>query len=113
MNQFKDLYAVLGVTSTAPQEVIRAAYRAMARLHHPDVSKHRASEQSMMADINQAYEVLCCPQRRREYDLCLKKSNRPSATKSAHEYRGVHTSFDYPATVLTTYDHRGRLSAYA
>jgi DnaJ-class molecular chaperone len=113
MEEFKDLYAVLGVTSAAPHEVIRAAYRAMARLHHPDVNKRGVNEPSMMAYINKAYEILSCPQRRREYDLSLNQANRLSATKSAHEYRGVHTSFDYPATVLTTYDHRGRLRAYA
>jgi DnaJ-class molecular chaperone len=113
MHEFKDLYAVLGVTSTAPYEVVRAAYRVMARLHHPDVNKKATSAQSRMAHINKAYEVLSCPQRRREYDLSLKHTNRQFETNSTHEHRGAYTSFDYPAHVLTTYDHRGRLHAYA
>ena len=112
MNEFNDFYAVLGVTSTAPYEVIRAAHRAIARLHHPDLSKNTKDEQSSMAYINRAYELLSCPQRRREYDLSLKQTQRQFDTKRPHEHRGSPTSFDYPTGVLTTYDHRGRLNSY-
>ena len=105
MEEFKDLYAVLGVAPIAPQEVIRAAYRAMARLHHPDVNK-ASDESTRMAYINKAYAVLSCPQSRREYDRSLTLNRQI-------ESRRVNKRFDYPAVVLTTYDHRGRLHAYA
>jgi len=44
MTEERDPYAVLGVPSTANQEDVAAAYRAKARLHHPDVSLERDAE---------------------------------------------------------------------
>ena len=111
MDRFKDLYAVLGVASTAPHEVVRAAYRVMAKLHHPDVNIQMADNAHKMARINQAYEVLSCPLRRREYDHWVAQSQRPFTAK--HFVDDQNTRFKYSDTVLTTYDHRGRLHAHA
>ena len=109
MNELNDLYSVLNVSSGAPHEVIRAAYRVMAKLHHPDTTKGGADDSSRMALINKAYEVLSCPLRRLEYD----QAQREFASKRLHNCRNTHRSFDYPTTVLMTYDHRGRLHTYA
>ena len=62
-----DLYKVLNVDSGADAEVIRAAYRALARRDHPDVSSHPAAS-SKMAELNAAFEVLGDAERRAEYD---------------------------------------------
>lgn len=112
MVELQNHYAVLGVTSNAPSEIIRAAYRVMARLHHPDVNKHPSNDPSMMTSINQAYEVLSCPQRRREYDLSLNKLKNYASITREDAYRNVHSNIEYSKPVLTTYDHRGRLHSY-
>ena len=112
MEGFKDLYATLGVASTAPHEVIRAAYRVLAKLHHPDVNTQTTDNAIQMACINQAYAVLSCPQRRREYDQCIEQAQKQLATKRGFAHQNTAARFNFPTTVLTTYDHRGRLHAY-
>src|SRR5689334_3380421 len=59
-----DHYAVLQVDPTADAEVIRAAYRVLARRHHPDAG----GSASRMAQINEAWSVLGNARRRRVYD---------------------------------------------
>lgn len=69
------LYDSLKVTPDAPVEVIRAAYRALAALYHPD--RHTGEQQAQqashdeMAAINAAYTVLADPERRADYDAQL------------------------------------------
>ena len=62
----KDLYAVLGVTPRASEKEIRSAHRALAKKLHPD-SGEGASEEKFRA-IQDAYEVLSDPAKRRSYD---------------------------------------------
>ena len=62
-----DLYKVLNVDPSADAEVIRAAYRALARRDHPDVSGDPAAS-SKMAELNAAFEVLGDSERRAVYD---------------------------------------------
>lgn len=62
-----DPYQVLGVDHAAEPETVAAAYRALARRHHPDVSPHHDAERRM-ADINAAWAVLRDRERRVAYD---------------------------------------------
>ena len=66
--QFKDYYAVLGVTKTATQDEIRKAFRKLARTHHPDVAKDKKTAESKFKEINEANEVLSDPEKRKRYD---------------------------------------------
>jgi curved DNA-binding protein CbpA len=59
-----DLYRLLQVDPAADLEVIQAAYRVLARRHHPD---HSGSDE-MMKQLNAAWEVLGDKSRRAEYD---------------------------------------------
>jgi curved DNA-binding protein CbpA len=62
-----DLYKVLNVDPGADAEVIRVAYRALARRDHPDVSADPAASRKM-AELNVAFEVLGDAERRAVYD---------------------------------------------
>jgi curved DNA-binding protein len=68
--QFKDYYEILGVPRTASRDDIRKAFRALARKHHPDMVKPRekAQAEAKFKEINEAYEVLNDPEKRRRYD---------------------------------------------
>ena len=66
--QFKDYYAILGVSKTATQDEIRKAFRKLARVHHPDVAKDKKAAETKFKEINEANEVLSDPEKRQRYD---------------------------------------------
>jgi curved DNA-binding protein len=66
--EFKDYYATLGVTKTASDEDIKKAFRKLARKYHPDVAKDKKAAEERFKEINEAYEVLSDPAKRRKYD---------------------------------------------
>src|ERR1041384_4312421 len=65
---FKDYYSSLGVAKTASQKEIKAAYRKLARKHHPDVNQGDKSAEGRFKEINEAYEVIGDPEKRKKYD---------------------------------------------
>lgn len=70
-------YDTLKVTQDAPVEVIGAAYKALARLYHPD--KNTTTEAVLiMQNINAAYKILSDPLKRAEHDLWIKTHERRS-----------------------------------
>ena len=64
---FKDYYAILGVSKTASQDEIQHAYRKLARQYHPDINKEPEAE-NRFKEIGEAYEVLKDPEKRQKYD---------------------------------------------
>jgi curved DNA-binding protein CbpA len=64
---FKDYYAILGVSKTASQDEIQRAYRKLARQYHPDINKESEAE-NRFKEIGEAYEVLKDPEKREKYD---------------------------------------------
>ena len=65
--EYKDYYKIMGVGRDASQDEIKRAYRKLARKYHPDVSKETDAE-ARFKEVNEAYEVLKDPQKRKAYD---------------------------------------------
>src|SRR5438046_10241576 len=66
--QQKDYYGLLGVKKTASQDDIRKAFRKLARKYHPDVNPNDKTSESKFKEVNEAYEVLGDPEKRKKYD---------------------------------------------
>ena len=66
--QFKDYYEVLGVPRTASEDEIKKSFRKLARQYHPDVAKTKKGAEEKFKEINEAYEVLSDPAKRKKYD---------------------------------------------
>ena len=75
--QFRDYYETLGVTKTASEDEIRSAFRKLARKYHPDVAKDKKAAEEKFKQINEAYEVLSDPEKRRKYDDLGANWNQP------------------------------------
>ena len=66
--EFKDYYKILGVKPDASEKEIKSAFRRLARKYHPDVNPNDPQAEERFKEINEAYEVLSDPEKRRKYD---------------------------------------------
>ena len=64
----QNYYELLGVGKTASEKEIKSAYRKMARKLHPDVNPNNERAQDQFKKVNEAYEVVGDPSRRKDYD---------------------------------------------
>jgi curved DNA-binding protein CbpA len=87
-----DLYEILGLTRDADEEDLRSAYRKLARQCHPDAGESGNAER--FRTLNEAYETLRDPARRKEYDRTHFPPVEPLAGPAAY---GAPLPPRYPA----------------
>jgi hypothetical protein len=94
-------YDNLKVTRNAPPEVIRAAYRSLSQKYHPDLNLGRPDAERVMKLINQAYEVLSDPAKRKEHDRWIAREEssppppaNPQTTAASEPRRGQGFTVD-------------------
>jgi curved DNA-binding protein len=86
--EFKDYYRTLGVPKTATEEEIRKAFRKLAREYHPDVAKNKDVAEEKFKEINEAYEVLGDPEKRKKYDSLGANWNQQGGFQPPPGWRG-------------------------
>jgi len=82
------LYDTLGVSKSASADEIKKAYRKLARQHHPDANPGDASAEERFKEVQQAYDVLSDPEKRKQYDRFGTQNGRPGAP-------GPNVNFDF------------------
>jgi len=65
----KNFYDILGVNRNATEDEIKKAYRTLAKKYHPDVNPGNKEAETRFKEINEAYEVLSNPQKKKQYDM--------------------------------------------
>jgi curved DNA-binding protein CbpA len=102
--QFIDYYAALQVWPTASEEIIKKAYFSLAKLYHPDISSQDGvGQKDSDVDfkmINEAYQVLIDPVKRREYDEKFKRLGRKGHGKREADKRSAKLAFEQAKTAM-------------
>ena len=65
----EDFYSILGVDRNASEDAIKSAYRKLAMQHHPDKNPGDKAAEEMMKKLNQAWDTLGDPAKRKAYDV--------------------------------------------
>ena len=78
----RDYYETLEVERTASEAKVRDAFRKLAREYHPDVNPDNQEAERRFKEINEAYQVLGDPAKRRQYDEdCVQRARRAAQEK--------------------------------
>ena len=86
--QFRDYYETLGVSKTASEDEMKSAFRKLACKYHPDVAKDKKEAEEKFKQINEAYEVLSDPEKRRKYDQLGENWNQPGGFQPPPQWGG-------------------------
>lgn len=82
-----DHYAILGLDRRCTLEQIRAAYRLLAKRHHPDVNGNSPEALARTQELNLAHEVLSDPHRRAAYDRELAAASKAAEQPVRHRQK--------------------------
>lgn len=85
---YKDYYKTLGVSRDANEKDIKHAYRKLARQYHPDFNPDDEAAEEKFKELNEAYEVLSDPEKRKLFD-------QVGSDWSAWQRRGGGSSDDF------------------
>ena len=81
----KDYYNLLGIPKNAADKDVKAAYRRLARKYHPDVNPGDKSAEARFKEINEAFEVLSDPDKRKKFDQYGSDSENAEAFARARQ----------------------------
>jgi DnaJ-class molecular chaperone len=102
--EYKDYYKILNVPREATADEIKKAFRKLARKHHPDVNPGDKKAEMKFKEINEAYEVLSDPDKRKKYDTLGPNwqdqfGPPPSGSRRAYNFGGRTSSppFEFEA----------------
>lgn len=103
-------YETLGLSMHATQEAIRRRYRELVHQYHPDVNPSPQAKEQFLR-IQEAYQVLSDPERRRHYDalLRLQRGEPPSARHSQSRAQKPPTQAAEPTQTQSSKPHADEL----
>src|SRR5919199_2641363 len=82
------LYDTLGVKKDASSDEIKRAYRKLASKYHPDKNPGDASAEEKFKDVQNAYDTLSDPEKRKQYDRFGSANGRPGFDPRGFNFGG-------------------------
>lgn len=89
---FIDYYKILGVSKDIPQDKVREAYRKRAKQFHPDLHPNDPKAKAKFQALNEAYEVISDPEKRKKYDQYGEHWKEAEAYQNTAGGSGFHWS---------------------
>ena len=91
---YKDYYKLLGVERDAKPEDISKAYKKLARKYHPDLNPGNKESEEKFKEINEAYEVLKDPEKRKLYDQLGPDWQNGQQFQNGQGFENMHFNFN-------------------
>ena len=101
MADIKDWYQILQIPERATDEMIKTAYRKLAKKYHPDAHPGDKEYEKRFIAVSEAYRILSDPERRRAYDEERKDTVKEQKFRKTSE--GNHTSHAGPVDFQNAY----------
>lgn len=87
---FIDYYKLLGISKSATDKEVKAAYRKLARKYHPDLNPNDKAAEQKFKEVNEANEVLSDPEKRKKYDEYGKDWKHADQFEQAKQQQGQY-----------------------
>jgi molecular chaperone DnaJ len=97
----RDYYEILGVSKNASISDIKKAYRKLARKYHPDLNPGDKAAEQKFKEMNEAYETLKDPEKKKQYDLYGSLGARPGS--DSRRDGGNFEGFDFSTSGNSTF----------
>ena len=95
-NNRKDYYEILGVACDADHEILKKAYRKLAKKYHPDRQPEDSRAEERFKELQEAYDVLKDPVKRDRYDADVARQKEPWGRQERGRLRGCGGYFRVP-----------------
>ncbi len=86
MDREKDFYDILGIEKDSSEEEIKKAYYRLAKKFHPDLNKTDPKAKEKFIELQEAYEMLVDPAKRKIYDQVGYNPNNVDLSDIFHKY---------------------------